>query len=231
MTLRNKLIRLASQKPELRSHLLPLLKKAEDRQAMRYPTLPRESYLPKELVGTKPNYDTKGLPLAVWTWEDDRGIYAIGFKGRAKKPLFYTRYRSESNRERDIQSYMDGVRENEERKRKNREEQKSWGHGISVGDIFYSSWGYDQTNIDYYEIVDVRGKQVIVREIETQTMGPDDGPQVKVTPAKGRYKGKAMRRKPRKGYKGQPSIKISDVQTAYPWDGKPKYQTGWAYGH
>ncbi len=31
--------------------------------------------------------------------------------------------------------------------------------GVHVGDLFYSSWGYDQTNIDFYEVVGLRGKK------------------------------------------------------------------------
>ena len=26
-------------------------------------------------------------------------------------------------------------------------------HDVKVGDIYYTSWGYDQTNIDFYEVV------------------------------------------------------------------------------
>ncbi len=34
--------------------------------------------------------------------------------------------------------------------------------GIHVGDIFYTSWGYDQTNIDFYQVVALRGKHTVV---------------------------------------------------------------------
>ena len=27
-----------------------------------------------------------------------------------------------------------------------------------IGDIVYSSWGYDQTNVDFYEVVGKQGK-------------------------------------------------------------------------
>lgn len=26
---------------------------------------------------------------------------------------------------------------------------------LKVGDIFYSSWGYDQTNIDFYKVLEI----------------------------------------------------------------------------
>ena len=33
--------------------------------------------------------------------------------------------------------------------------------GIKVGDIFVSSWGYDQTNVDFYQVVKLVGKSTI----------------------------------------------------------------------
>lgn len=38
--------------------------------------------------------------------------------------------------------------------------------GIKVGDIFYTSWGYEQTNIDFFQVVALKGKtQVVIREV------------------------------------------------------------------
>lgn len=34
-----------------------------------------------------------------------------------------------------------------------------------VGHIFYDSWGYDQTNINFYQVIEVKNKSVIMREI------------------------------------------------------------------
>ena len=34
--------------------------------------------------------------------------------------------------------------------------------GVHVGDLFYVSWGYDQTNYTYYQVVGLRGKHTIV---------------------------------------------------------------------
>lgn len=35
----------------------------------------------------------------------------------------------------------------------------------SVGDLLVYCWGYDQTNIDWYEVVAVRGKRLSIRPI------------------------------------------------------------------
>ena len=41
-------------------------------------------------------------------------------------------------------------------------------HNINVGEIFYNSWGYDQTNIDFYQVVSVTEKTVSIRAIRAE---------------------------------------------------------------
>ena len=36
---------------------------------------------------------------------------------------------------------------------------------VNVGDIFVCSWGYDQTNIDYYKVLEVKNKSVVISAI------------------------------------------------------------------
>lgn len=39
-------------------------------------------------------------------------------------------------------------------------------HGVHVGDLFYASWGYEQTNIDFWQVVELKGKETaIIRAI------------------------------------------------------------------
>ena len=43
---------------------------------------------------------------------------------------------------------------------------KSWQHCVQVGDVFVSQWGYEQTNVDYYQVTAVKGKNVDLRKID-----------------------------------------------------------------
>lgn len=38
---------------------------------------------------------------------------------------------------------------------------------LNVGDIVYASWGYEQTNIDFYQVVRKTAKRYFVREIKS----------------------------------------------------------------
>lgn len=42
--------------------------------------------------------------------------------------------------------------------------------GVKVGDIFYTSWGYEQTNLDFYQVVGLVGKVTVkLRKIAKDT--------------------------------------------------------------
>lgn len=34
--------------------------------------------------------------------------------------------------------------------------------GVRIGDLFYGSWGYEQTNVDFFQVVALRGKHTAV---------------------------------------------------------------------
>lgn len=64
-----------------------------------------------------------------------------------------------------------------------------------VGEIFYASWGYDQTNIDFYEIVGVGKKSVVLRGIAQKMVDGSAGNMSEyVTPVKGEYTSKEFTR-------------------------------------
>jgi hypothetical protein len=41
---------------------------------------------------------------------------------------------------------------------------------VKVGSIFHWSWGYEQTNVDFYQVVALNGRNAIVREIGQKTV-------------------------------------------------------------
>ena len=48
----------------------------------------------------------------------------------------------------------------------NIKEYKEPEHNIKVGDIFYNSWGYEQTNIDFYQVVKATKKTITLTGIK-----------------------------------------------------------------
>lgn len=47
-------------------------------------------------------------------------------------------------------------------------------YGVKVGDIFSMSWGYDQTNVDFFQVVKVCGESSVrVREVSPEILNRD----------------------------------------------------------
>lgn len=108
-------------------------------------------------LGEAFKYDQAGKP------------YAIAFWGSAGRPLFHYSYRKAEDRDKRIDEFFASLTSNAAYKAKQAAERKASGRGLEVGDILLSSWGYDQTNIDYYEVTKLIGeKQVEIRMIGAQ---------------------------------------------------------------
>lgn len=123
--------------------------------------------------------------------------------------------------------------------------------GVSVGDFFVASWGYDQTNVDFYKVVGLTPKGVKVQKW-TSACVRDNGPQVYVVPGPEPRKGGWVRHED--GYEVYDHDATAPVQTkrlnsygegehqrvyfsvnsyssASKWDGQPEYETATGFGH
>ena len=108
----------------------------------------------------------------VYTYEG-RNPCAIGYSGKRKREDWNYSFRSIESRDQAIKNHFDNVRDRE-RRAQERKRKKAKPHNIQVGDIFVYSWGYEQTNVDYFEVVATTPKTVKVREIAkeiTETTG------------------------------------------------------------
>ena len=100
---------------------------------------------------------------------------------------------------------------------------------MKQGDILVSSWGYEQTNVTFYEVVKATAKTVTVREVE-QFRADSGNMTGYVMPIKGCYKSAEMRRKVHSGrqYNDDDFIMIESYEYARPWDGRKKGYTAYA---
>lgn len=100
-------------------------------------------------------------------------------------------------------------------------------HSITVGTILVSMWGYDQTNVDWYEVVAVTRATVQIRQIRGRRVRDAGFMSEHVEPIPGEYIGEPMRRKPL-SYIERPAVSINSVANAYLWDGKPQTASHYA---
>lgn len=195
-------------------------------------TFPREFHLPPHVRPT-PAHVPEGTDLAVWTWDEEKQTptgpqmryYGIAFAGKSNKPLWHYSFKSPESRQKQIDETVRSRKSLIDYKTKKLQERRDFVHNIQKGEIFSTSWGYDQTNVDFYEVVEVKGKMVAVREIALKVVKEDRGSDL-VMPVPGHYVGPAKLVKPSTGG----GFKVDD-HYASKWNGKPEHQTPFGMGH
>lgn len=90
---------------------------------------------------------------------------ALYFTGRAQKPVGECYYASAERREALVLNWLERQVEFREERKAARREQRSFQHTLKGGDLLHASWGWEQTNNEYYQVVAVKGKSVILREV------------------------------------------------------------------
>lgn len=182
-------------------------------------------FLKKELGDTYQEEETDNV-LIVRGILNNKPLAAM-WSGKARKPKVISRYADEETREKAISNFLANV----ESDLKWKEERKlTRDHDIKVGDIYYTNWGYDQTNIDFYEVVNVRGSRIDMKELVQDYVsygqgGYDD----EVVPIPGRYVNDKIYTVSARADGSVTSLSSFEYPTK--WDGKPKYQTNAYAGH
>jgi hypothetical protein len=103
---------------------------------------------------------------------------------------------------------------------------KTKGSLFSVGNILNSSWGYEQTNVTFYQVTGVNGVYVTLEEIGSNRVSGDSCSST-VMPNEKIKSGETFRRK-MKGTKENPYVMINSYKYAKKWNGKPQTVTGYA---
>lgn len=201
--------------------------------------MPREFYAPKGAV--KITHKASGAVIYVKT---EPKPHAVGFFGKAQKPTFNFTFKTPERMEAFVRERLAHFEQAIQRKAIRHTERKAFKHATKVGDIYRTSWGYDQTNVEFFEVVEVKGKFAILREVEVASVSDGFG-QDKIVPQSGKYpapryagddRGQPIRRLVQESY-----IKIDDVRHAWPWGqrepitgtviGKAAHATSAGWGH
>ena len=137
-------------------------------------------------------------------------------------------------------------RESKLRKEAKKVEPTERKHGVKVGDVFYTSWGYEQTNVDFFQIIELRGaSSALVRQVHLELdeedvisgMSADRSykiPDKLLPPARSSVfiadqEHGDLRRIQISKYDGKPFFKVGlpghYQDTAYPYDGRKLYES------
>ena len=100
---------------------------------------------------------------------------------------------------------------------------------VDVGQIFVCSWGYGQTNVDYYKVIEVLNKSVVIAPIG-QTRNYTGSMQGECVPDSTKVGTKRMTKRIN-SYSTKDGdnvfLKINSFSTAFKWNGKTNIFTEW----
>jgi hypothetical protein len=103
----------------------------------------------------------------------DGAVYGMAFSGMRCKPDYHYRFKSAEAASAHREKWAAGKRSSYEAKKgraaARREGLRDAGKRLAAGDVLVASWGYEQTNYDYYQVTRVFGvRSVEIRELAQQ---------------------------------------------------------------
>lgn len=135
------------------------------------------------------------------TWAGEPVVAIYNTLSRARgfnrfHPVKNHRFRTKDRAEQFVTEFKKGqeadAARKEERKQTKKQARDNFANPYKVGDLFYTSWGYDQTNVDWFECVEVGARSVVLREI-AQSQEYTTWASGSCSPKEGKYIGEPFR--------------------------------------
>jgi len=139
-------------------------------------------------------------------------LVAMAFGGKRSKPDWHYLFKDEARLNAKIEETLRALMASDVAKAE-RKAERARSHDVKVGDIFRCSWGYDQTNIDYYEVTRVIGERMVEITPIAQEREETHYMQGECVPVPGKYTGDPQRKKVQM-YSSGPSIRIASYSSA-----------------
>lgn len=168
----------------------------------------------------------------VYLYERADKFIVIAYYGKRTKAEFHFNYRSEAERAKKVGLFFKGCAAMEQYKAERAAAARAanTNAGLKVGQVFVSSWGYDQTQVNYYEVVALVGAaSAKVRPVKCEALeGSEGSMSQKVMPSAeaDRFSGEAFIAKVSGG--SLRSSKIAGRGGASAWEGAPNYNSWYA---
>lgn len=189
----------------------------------------------KEMIKADPKYTPlvyAGGEIEVFTSD----CVAIAFTKRAtSQALWNYRFKSEAERNAYIDKYVAKWLAHEALIKANKDENKvrrakrlrEFKAQLKVGVILTDSWGYDQTNVEFYKILEVKnvgtsGMNILIQELGHKHLEAKSWASCDVVPSD-ELVGEPIWKQVRTGH-----IPIGQCISLEVWDGKPKYKSWYA---
>lgn len=171
------------------------------------------------------------------TIDADTGVVALSWSERephaavitlSGKPTVFRFLRAATRDEwvaREFAEAVNAAKARAARVEERRRARAEFATDLKPGDVLVASWGYDQTNVDFVEVVRVVGRQTVeIAPIAQKAVEQTGHMTEMVVAVPGKFTGEARRcRVSPHGY-----VKLASYKYAHRWDGKPQYQSSYA---
>lgn len=162
---------------------------------------------------------------------DSRGKWcAIAYRGKALNHSFHYHWDTEAKMTAYIEDFKASCLKLVEYKATKKAEKKVQDNLVEckVGEIYVNSWGFDQTNVDYYQVVAVKGKTATLQAICSQTVEGTEGfMSCQVRPVPNSFCGESFTKRIQ-GYNGQAYFSFSYGGCSLVKEGQTNYCSWYA---
>lgn len=118
--------------------------------------------LNKELNGIEVGFDAKPIKEIL------DALKGLGFRWHNKKKVWYAKNTPERLELAQAIAKAGAEKAEEKPVKKAKKVNK---FGVKVGDVFFESWGYEQTNIDFWQVVELKGTtQIVLKAINKEVV-------------------------------------------------------------
>ncbi len=157
--------------------------------------------------------------LTFATYSKNEKFLCMMFRGTSAKSTHHYSFKSPEALEKWIKEQKESEDRSQafqnERKGKDSDELESMKKQLTVGSLLYSSWGYDQTRVYYYQVVSrsSTGATIGIREIEKKSGegGNEDQGYWRVKPCPDKFIGPEMKKRVNSS-----GVRIASYANAWP---------------
>ena len=107
--------------------------------------------------------------IDIYTENKPNNYLLCAISKKALKPKYYLHFETIENRNNKIEeirkSEIEKLQYKSDIKLKRLESKKKILENIRIGQVYYTSWGYDQTNVSMFQVTGISGKRIVVRPI------------------------------------------------------------------
>lgn len=99
-------------------------------------------------------YKPEGLPnVIIYLYTNQNGKYCLlAYKGKARKPILHVAHMTSERRLSNLNTYVRNWKRYQAQNDAYKAE-RALPSKLHPGDIVYLTWGHEQTNVDFYEVI------------------------------------------------------------------------------